>query len=80
MKAKAPNGNNRTYRSMTSMDCTVAEVCQMRCIPMMTIFSVTVSAPMTEAAALAYMQKDMIEEVLAPNTCLVKCEAKVIAA
>ena len=39
MKAKAPNGNNRTYRSMVSLDCTVADVCEMRNIPMLSILS-----------------------------------------
>ena len=72
MKAKAPNGNNRTYRTLASLDMTVADACKMRNISMLTILSATVTAPMTEADAFAFMQKDMMEEVLAPNTCLVK--------
>ena len=80
MKAKAPNGNNRTYRTMASLDCTVADVCEMRNIPMLSILSATVTAPMTEADALAYMKKDALTEISAPNTLLVKSRFAVITA
>ena len=72
MKAKAPNGNNRTYRTMGSLDFTVADACKMRNISMLTILSATVSAPMTEDEAFDYMQKDLFEEISNPNTLLVK--------
>ena len=39
MKAKAPNGNNRTYRTMAPLDWTVADACKMRNISMLTMGS-----------------------------------------
>ena len=80
MNAKAPNGNNRTYRTMAPLDWTVADACKMRNISMLTILSATVTAPMTEADALAYMQKDMLDELMVPNTWLVNASFGMIAA
>ena len=71
MKVKALNGNNRTYRTLAPLDMTVADACKMRNISMLTILSATVTAPMTEADAITYMENDILEEVLAPNTWLV---------
>ena len=80
MKAKAPNGNDRTYRTTTPLGFTVADVCKMRNIPLLSILSATVTAPMTEADALAYMQKDMLAEFLDPTRKMVKIHMGVIAA
>ncbi|MBR4005236.1 MAG: hypothetical protein IKI90_05255 [Treponema sp.] len=80
MKAKAPNGNNRTYRTMGSLEMTIADACKMRNIPMLSILSATVSAPMTEADAAAYMMNDYAAQVLAPNAMLVKATFSCIAA
>ena len=80
MKAKAPNGNNRTYRTLAPLDFTVADACKMRHISMLTILSATVTPPMTEADAFAYMQRDMLEEVMAPNTWLVKSKVTLFVA
>ena len=49
MKAKAPNGNDRVYRTMGPLDFTVADACKMRNISMLTILSVNVTEPMTKA-------------------------------
>ena len=72
MKAKAPNGNDRVYRTMGSLEMTVADACKMRNIPMLSILSATISEPMTEADAATYMMNDFAAQVLAPNTMLVK--------
>ncbi|MBQ9324595.1 MAG: hypothetical protein IJ246_02375 [Clostridia bacterium] len=72
MKAKAPNGNDRTYRTLAPLDFTVADACKMRNISMMTILSATITAPMTAADALAYMEKDMLNELFDPNRMLVE--------
>ena len=72
MKAKAPNGNDRVYRTMGPLDFTVADACKMRNISMLTIRSATESAPMTEAEAFAYMMDDTAAQIFAPNTRLVK--------
>ena len=72
MKAKATNGNNRTYRTLASLDMTVADACKMRNISMLTIVSATVTPPMTAADALAYMENDMLKEIMDPNTLIVK--------
>lgn len=80
MTAKAANGNNLTYRTMGPLDLTVADACKMRNISMLTIISATVTTPMTEADAFAHMQKDMLEEITAPNTWLVKSSTVLFAA
>lgn len=80
MKAKAPNGNNLTYRTLAPLDFTVADACKMRNISMLTILSATVTAPMTESDAFAYMQKDMFAEYLDLNSTVVKGSWSMIAA
>ena len=80
MKAKAPNGNDRTYRTLAPLDFTVADACKMRNISMLTILSATITVPMTADDALAYMEKDMFEEITAPNTWLVNASFGLIAA
>ena len=72
MKAKAPNGNNLTYRTLCPLHFTVADACKMRNISLLTILSVTESAPMTEDEAFAYMLDDTAAQIFAPNTMLVK--------
>ena len=80
MKAKAPNGNDRTYRTMAPLDWTVADACKTRNISMLSIHTVKVSAPMTEADAAAYMMNDMLGQMLDPNIRIVKKTCRVIAA
>ena len=80
MKAKAPNGNDRTYRTLAPLDFTVADACKMRNISMLTILSATITVPMTAADALAFMQKDMLDEMLDPTKRLVKGSINLIAA
>ena len=80
MKAKAPNGNDRTYRTLAPLDFTVADACKMRNISMLTILSATITVPMTAADALAFMQKDMLDEMLDPTKRLVKGSISLIAA
>ena len=80
MKAKAPNGNDCVYRTMAPLDFTVADVCKMRNISMLTILSAIVSAPMTEAEAFAYMMDDTAAQIFAQNTRLVKGNIGFIAA
>ena len=80
MKAKAPNGNDRTYRTLAPLDFTVADACKMRNISMLTILSATISAPMTAADALAYMEKDVLDELLDPTKRVVKSSIGLIAA
>ena len=80
MTAKAPNGNDRTYRTLCPLDFTVADACKMRNIPMLTILTVKVTAPMTEADAAAYVMNDVLAQMLDPNIMIVKCPFGMIAA
>ena len=80
MKAKATNGNDRTYRTIAPLDFTVADACKMRKISMLTILSATVTAPMTEAEAVTYVQNDMLKQFMNPNIMLVNCKTGIIAA
>ena len=80
MKAKAPNGNNLTYRTLCPLHFTVADACKMRNIPLLTILSATVTAPMTEADALAFAQGDTLAECFDPSRMLVKISTGAIAA
>ncbi len=80
MKAKAPNGNDRTSRNLAPLDFTVADACKMRNISMLTILSATITVPMTVADALAYMEKDMLDELLDPTKRMVKGSIGLIAA
>ena len=80
MKAKATNGNDRTYRTIAPLDFTVADACKMRKISMLTILSATVTAPMTEAEAVTYVQNDMLKQFMNPNIMLVNCKTGILAA
>lgn len=80
MKAKAPNGNDLTYRTLASLDMTIADACKMRNIPMLSIISATVTAPMTEDDALAYMQNDVLAQMLDQNIRMVRGTIGMIAA
>ena len=72
MTAKAANGNDLTYRTLCPLNFTVADACKMRNIPMLSILSATVTAPMTEDDALAYMQNDVLAQMLDPNIRMVR--------
>ena len=80
VKAKALNGNNCTYRTIAPLDFTIADVCKMRSISLMSIISATVTAPMTEADAFAHLQQDVITEYLDPSHKMVKVSMGVFAA
>ena len=72
MKAKASNGNDLTYRTLCPLHFTVADACKMRKITPLSILSTTVTAPMTEADALAYLQKDALAQMLNPTIRIVR--------
>ena len=76
MKAKAPNGNDLTYRTLAPLDFTVADACKMRNISMLSIISATTTAPMTEVDSLAYMMSDYAMQVFDPNIMIVKTTFK----
>lgn len=78
MKAKAPNGNDRSYRTLCPLHFSVADACKMRNIPLLSILSVTITAPMTKADALAYMEMDMLDELLNPNKMLVSASMNML--
>ncbi len=80
MTAKAPNGNDLTYRTFGPLDFTVADACRMRNISMLSILTVKVTAPMTEADAAAYMMNDMLGQMLDPNIRIVKSAVNMFAA
>ncbi len=67
MKAKTPNGNDHTYRTLAPLDFTVADACNMRKISLLTIRSASVTAPMTETDAVAYLMNDVYKQMLDPN-------------
>jgi len=52
IKAHAANGNLRTVYAVMSLNDTLADACKKDDIPMMSVMSVRVSAPMTEVDAL----------------------------
>ncbi len=72
MTAKAANGNDLTYRTICPLDFTVADACEMRNVSMLSILSVKVTDPMTEADAFAYMQNDMFVQILDQSIRLIK--------
>lgn len=80
MKAKAPNGNNLTYRTLAPLDFTVADACKMRNISMLSIISTNVTAPMTVAEATRYTFQRHAALVLTPNVIPVKCTISMSAA
>ena len=44
IKAHAASGNDRTIHAVVSLDVTLADVCKMRNIPMLSIISTNVTA------------------------------------
>lgn len=72
MTAKAAKGNDLTYRTICPLNFTVADACEMRNVSMLSILTVKVTAPMTEADAFAYMQNDMFAQILDPSIRLAK--------
>ena len=54
IKARAKNGNLRTVYAAVALDNTLADACVMDDIPMMSIISSSVTAPMTESDAIDY--------------------------
>lgn len=80
MTAKASNGNDLTYRTLCPLHFTVADACKMRNIPLLSILSATVTAPMTEVDALAYLQNDTLAQMLDPTVRIIKGSMGMIAA
>ena len=80
MTAKAANGNDLTYRTMGPLDFTVADACKIRNISMLSILTVKVTAPMTEADAAAYLMNDLLAQMLDPNITMVNGSWGMIAA
>ena len=80
MTAKAANGNDLTYRTIGPLDFTVADACKMRNISMLSILTVKVTAPMTEADAAAYLMNDLLAQMLDPNITMVNGSWGMIAA
>ncbi|MBR1586266.1 MAG: hypothetical protein IJ662_12040 [Clostridia bacterium] len=72
IKAKAANGNDRTVHAVTSLDVTLNDVIKAKNIPVMSIISTKVTAPMTLQEATAFTAKDYAALVCAPNTRVVK--------
>ena len=72
MTAKAANGNDLTYRTICPLDFTVVDACEMRNVSMLSILTVKVTDPMTEADAFAYMQNDVLAQMLDPNIRMVR--------
>ena len=55
IKAHAANGNDRTVQAITPLNVTLADICKRKNIPMLSIVSTTVTAPMTEEEATCYV-------------------------
>ena len=80
IRAIAANGNDRTVYAVVTLDVTLADVCKMNNIPMLSIISTNVTAPMTVAEATRYTFQRHAAVVLDPNVALVKCTVSVCAA
>ena len=72
IKAIAANGNDRTVHAVVSLDVTLADVCKMKNIPMLSIISTNVTAPMTVAEATRYTFQRHAALVMNPNVAIVK--------
>ena len=80
IKAIAANGNDRTVLAVVTLDVTLADVCKTNNIPMLSIISTNVTAPMTVAEATRYTFQRHAAVVLDPNVIPVKCAVSVCAA
>ena len=80
IKAIAANGNDRTVQAIAPLNMTLTEVCKMKNIPMLSIVSTKVTAPMTMDEAINYTFQGFTSIVFAPSTRLVKSTLSVIAA
>lgn len=80
IKAITANGNDRTVHAVVTLDVTLADVCKMNNIPMLSIISTNVTAPMTVAEATCYTFQRHAALVLVPNVALVKCTVSMSAA
>ena len=80
IKAIAANGNDRTVHAVVTLDVILADVCKMNNIPMLSIISTNVTAPMTVAEATRYTFQRHAAVVLDPNVALVKCAVSMSAA
>ena len=78
--AIAANGNDRTLHAVVTLDVTLADVCKINTIPMLSIISTNVTAPMTVAEATRYTFQRHAALVLNPNVIPVKCTVSVCAA
>ena len=80
IKAIATNGNDRTVHAVVSLDVTLADVCKMKNIPILSIISTNVTAPLTVAEATRYTFQRHAALVLDPNVIPVKCTVSMCAA
>ena len=80
IKAIAANGNDRTVYAVVTLDVTLADVCKMNNIPMLSIISTNVTAPMTITEATRYTFQRHAALVLNPNVIPAKCTVSVCAA
>ena len=80
IKAIAANGNDRTVQAIAPLNMTLTEVCKLKNIPMLSIVSTKVTAPMTIDEAIDYTFQGFTSIFFAPNTRLVKSTFSVIPA
>ena len=80
IKAIAANGNDRTVHAVVTLDVTLADVCKMNNIPMLSIISTNVTAPMIVSEATRYSFQRHAALVLNPNVIPVKCAVSVSTA
>ena len=80
IRAITANGNDRTVHAVVTLDVTLADVCKMNNIPMLSIISTNVTASMTVVEATRYTFQRHATLVLAPNVALVKCVVSMSAA
>ena len=80
VKAHAASGNDRTVYVIAPLDATFTDIFRIKNIPMLSIISTTVTAPMTLNEAAYYTIRDFAVLALNPNTTLFKSRFSVIAA
>ena len=80
IKAIAANGNDRTVHAAVSLDATLADVCKLRNIPMLSIISTSVTAPMTFIDACRYAMHRTAAVIFNPNVVYAKTHIDVCVA
>ncbi len=80
IKACLNNGHARTVNVIAPIKTTLADVCRMKNIPMLSIISVKVSEPMSANEADTCFLNEMLAVFTAPNTDLISCSLSLEAA